>query len=75
MLIDPKMVEFSLYSRLENHYLAKLPDEEDPIVTDPNKALVTLASLCEEMDNRYELLKSARGYSPGNPKIGPPIGH
>lgn len=59
VLIDPKMVEFSLYSRLENHYLAKLPDEEDPIVTDPNKALVTLASLCEEMDNRYELLKSA----------------
>ncbi len=59
VLVDPKMVEFSLYSRLENHYLAKLPDEEEAIVTDPNKALSTLASLCVEMDNRYELLKAA----------------
>jgi len=59
VLVDPKMVEFSLYSRLENHFLAKLPDEEDPIVTDPAKALTTLASLCVEMDNRYELLKAA----------------
>lgn len=59
VLIDPKMVEFSLYSRIEHHYLAKLPDEEDPIVTEPSKALTTLQSICIEMDNRYELLKSA----------------
>lgn len=59
VLIDPKMVEFSLYSRLEKHYLAKLPEEEDAIVTDPAKALSTLQSLCIEMDARYELLKSA----------------
>lgn len=59
VLIDPKMVEFSLYSRIEHHYLAKLPDEEDAIVTEPSKALTTLQSLCVEMDNRYELLKAA----------------
>lgn len=59
VLIDPKMVEFSLYSRLENHFLAKLPDEEEAIVTNPEKALATLKSLCVEMDNRYELLKAA----------------
>lgn len=59
VLIDPKTVEFSLYSRLENHYLAKLPDEEEPIVTDPQKALTTLASVCEEMEQRYQLLKGA----------------
>jgi len=59
VLIDPKMVEFSLYSRIEHHYLAKMPDEEDAIVTEPSKALTTLQSLCIEMDNRYELLKAA----------------
>ncbi len=59
VLIDPKMVEFSLYSRIEHHYLAKLPDEEEPIVTEPSKALTTLQSLCVEMDQRYELLKAA----------------
>ena len=59
VLIDPKMVEFSLYSRIEHHYLAKLPDEEEPIVTEPSKALATLQSLCVEMDQRYELLKAA----------------
>ncbi|MDE6301398.1 MAG: DNA translocase FtsK [Muribaculaceae bacterium] len=60
VLIDPKMVEFSLYSRLEHHFLAKLPDDDDDaIVTDANKALNTLASLCVEMDNRYDLLKDA----------------
>jgi len=59
VLIDPKMVEFSLYSRIEHHYLAKLPDEEEPIVTEPSKALSTLQSLCVEMDQRYELLKAA----------------
>ena len=59
VLIDPKMVEFSLYSRLEHHFLAMLPGEDEPIVTDANKALSTLASLCVEMDNRYDLLKEA----------------
>ena len=59
VLIDPKMVEFSLYSKLERHYLAKLPDESDAIVTDPIKAAATLHSLCIEMDNRYQLLKQA----------------
>ncbi len=59
VLIDPKMVEFSLYASLENHYLAKLPDEEDAIITDPSKVVATLNSLCIEMDNRYALLKMA----------------
>ena len=59
VLIDPKMVEFSLYSKLERHFLAKLPDEEDAIITDPNKVVATLNSLCVEMDNRYSLLKEA----------------
>lgn len=59
VLIDPKMVEFSLYSKLERHFLAKLPDEDDAIITDPNKVVATLNSLCVEMDNRYSLLKEA----------------
>lgn len=59
VLIDPKMVEFSLYSKLERHYLAKLPDEDDAIITDPAKVVTTLNSLCVEMDNRYTLLKDA----------------
>ena len=59
VLVDPKMVEFSLYARLEKHYLAKLPDEEEPVVTDPNKVVDTLNSLCVEMDSRYALLKDA----------------
>ena len=59
VLIDPKMVEFSLYRRLERHYLAKLPDEEDAVITDPNKVVATLLSLCVEMDNRYALLTKA----------------
>ncbi|MDE6496109.1 MAG: DNA translocase FtsK, partial [Duncaniella sp.] len=59
VLVDPKMVEFSLYARLENHYLAKLPDEEDAIITDPSKVVATLNSLCVEMDNRYALLRDA----------------
>lgn len=56
VLIDPKQVEFSLYNRIENHYLAKLPDDERAVVTDPMKAINTLNSLCVEMDNRYNLL-------------------
>ncbi len=59
VLIDPKMVEFSLYSKLERHYLAKLPDEDDAIITDPSKVVTTLNSLCVEMDNRYGLLRDA----------------
>lgn len=60
VLVDPKMVEFSLYSSLEKHYLAKLPDEEEAIITNMDKVVPTLNSLCIEMDNRYELLKKAQ---------------
>lgn len=60
VLIDPKKVEFPLYSTIEKHYLAKLPDEEEPIITDTKKVIRTLNSLCIEMDNRYELLKIAK---------------
>lgn len=59
VFVDPKMVEFSLYAKLERHYLAKLPDEENPIITDPSKVVATLNSLCLEMDNRYQLLMDA----------------
>lgn len=59
VLIDPKMVEFSVYERLRGHYLAALPGEEDAIVTDPSKVLTVLNSLCVEMDNRYALLRKA----------------
>lgn len=71
VMIDPKMVEFSLYAKLENHYLAKLPDEEDPIITDMSKAVATLNSLCVEMDDRYMLLKMARARNieEYNPKV------
>jgi len=71
VLVDPKMVEFSLYRSLENHYLAKLPDEEDPVITDPAKVTATLNSLCVEMDNRYSLLSKAgcRGIKEYNAKF------
>lgn len=59
VLIDPKMVEFSLYSVLERHFLAKLPDEEEAVVTQMDKVLATLNSLCTEMDNRLALLRDA----------------
>ncbi len=59
VLVDPKMVEFSVYERLRGHYLASLPGEEDAIVTDPSKVLNSLNSLCVEMDNRYALLRNA----------------
>ncbi len=59
VLIDPKMVEFSLYSKLEYHYLAKLTGEHECIVTDPKKAIVTLNSLVQEMENRNLLLRDA----------------
>ncbi|NLA48690.1 MAG: DNA translocase FtsK, partial [Bacteroidales bacterium] len=60
VLIDPKRVELPLYSKIERHYLAKLPDEEDAIITDTQKVINTLYSLCIEMDNRLELLKAAQ---------------
>ena len=59
VLVDPKMVEFSLYRTLEKHFLAKLPDEESAVITDPLKVIATLNSLCIEMDNRYDLLAKA----------------
>lgn len=59
VLIDPKKVELSLYSKIEKHFLAKLPDSEDAIITDTQKVVYTLKSLTIEMDNRYDLLKQA----------------
>lgn len=59
VLIDPKKVELFPYSKLENHYLAYLPDQDEPIVTETNKVIYTLNSLCIEMDTRYDLLKKA----------------
>ena len=59
VMVDPKMVELSLYSVLEKHFLAKLEGEDDPIITDVNKVVRTLKSLCVEMDNRYRLLQMA----------------
>lgn len=59
ILVDPKKVELALYNRLENHYLAKLPDGEEAIITDTSQVVDTLNSLCIEMDQRYDLLKSA----------------
>lgn len=60
VLVDPKKVELTLYNRIERHFLAKLPGEEDAIITDTSKVVATLNSLCIEMDNRYELLKEAQ---------------
>lgn len=61
VLIDPKMVELSLYSLIEKHFLARMPGEDEAIITDvTNKVIPALSSLCVEMDARYELLKSAR---------------
>jgi len=60
VLIDPKKVEFTLYSAIENYFLAKLPDEVEPIITDVKKVVRTLNALCKEMDDRYDLLKMAK---------------
>ncbi|MEE4260981.1 MAG: DNA translocase FtsK 4TM domain-containing protein [Bacteroidales bacterium] len=60
ILVDPKKVELTLYSKIERHYLAKLPDSEEAIITDTRKVVRTLNSLGIEMDNRYELLKDAQ---------------
>lgn len=59
VLVDPKKVELTLYNKIERHYLAKLPDSEEAIITDNDKVINTLNSLCIEMDARYELLKKA----------------
>ncbi|MDG1385081.1 MAG: DNA translocase FtsK 4TM domain-containing protein [Flavobacteriaceae bacterium] len=59
VLVDPKKVELTLFNKIERHYLAKLPDSEDAIITDNTKVINTLNSLCIEMDNRYEMLKNA----------------
>lgn len=59
VMVDPKKVELSLYSKIERHYLAKLPDGDDAIITDTHKVINTLNSLCVEMDTRYDLLKNA----------------
>ena len=61
VLVDPKKVEFSVYSSIEKHFLAKVPDDNaDPIITDVTKVVRTLNSLCKEMDTRYDLLKIAQ---------------
>ena len=59
VLVDPKKVELTLFNKIERHFLAKLPDSEEAIITDNTKVINTLNSLCIEMDNRYELLKQA----------------
>ncbi|WP_339756568.1 DNA translocase FtsK [uncultured Winogradskyella sp.] len=59
VLVDPKKVELTLFNKIERHYLAKLPDSADAIITDNTKVINTLNSLCIEMDNRYEMLKNA----------------
>ncbi len=60
VLVDPKKVELSLFKKIERHFLAKLPGEEDAIITDTKKVINTLNSLCIEMDQRYDLLKNAQ---------------
>tara|TARA_R110002124_G_scaffold221839_1_gene387297 strand:+ start:16823 stop:19345 length:2523 start_codon:yes stop_codon:yes gene_type:complete len=59
VMIDPKKIELALYRNIQNHFLAMLPNADEPIVTDTSKALETLNSVCKEMDNRYDLLKMA----------------
>ena len=59
ILVDPKKVELTLFNKIERHFLAKLPDSEEAIITDNTKVINTLNSLCIEMDNRYEMLKNA----------------
>lgn len=71
VMVDPKKVELSLYNAIERHYLAKLPDSEEAIITDVKKVVRTLNSLCIEMDQRYDLLKAAkvRNIQEYNPKF------
>ena len=56
-MVDPKKVELTLFNKIERHYLAKLPDSDESIITDTKKVVKTLKSLCIEMEKRYELLK------------------
>ncbi len=60
VLVDPKKVEFSIYSEIERHYLAELPDSEEPVITDVDRVKQTLNSICKEMDMRYDLLKTVK---------------
>lgn len=60
ILVDPKKVELSLFKKIERHFLAKMPDEEEAIITDTKRVITTLNSLCIEMDQRYDLLKDAQ---------------
>ncbi|HWR94724.1 MAG TPA: DNA translocase FtsK [Flavobacterium sp.] len=82
VLVDPKKVELTLFNKIERHYLAKLPDSGDAIITDNTKVINTLNSLCVEMDNRYSLLKDAmvRNIKEYNEKfksrrLNPELGH
>lgn len=82
VLVDPKKVELTLFNKIERHYLAKLPDAGDAIITDNAKVINTLNSLCVEMDNRYNLLKDAmvrniKEYNDKfkNRKLNPELGH
>lgn len=82
VLVDPKKVELTLFNKIERHYLAKLPNEEEAIITDTSKVVDTLNSLCIEMDERYELLKNATARNLGeynhkfiNRKLNPENGH
>jgi len=59
VMVDPKKIELSLYRNIQNHFLAMLPNADEPIITDTSKALETLTSVCKEMDDRYDLLKMA----------------
>lgn len=59
VMVDPKKVEFSMYNPIINHFLAQVPDSEEPVITDVKKVVNTLKSLCQEMDERYDLLKQA----------------
>lgn len=71
VMVDPKRVEFSLYKCIERHYLAKLPEEDNAIITEPENVVATLNSLCKEMDDRYDLLSAAgvRGIKEYNEKF------
>jgi S-DNA-T family DNA segregation ATPase FtsK/SpoIIIE len=82
VLVDPKKVELSLYNKIERHFLAKLPNSDEAIITDTKKVVHTLNSLCIEMDNRYDLLKDAncRNLKEYNKKfverkLNPQLGH
>ncbi len=82
VLVDPKKVELTLFNKIERHFLAKLPGEEEPIITDTTKVVNTVNSLCIEMDERYELLKEAhcRNIKEYNAKfvgrrLNPELGH